>query len=154
VTAENPHAGQGMIVLDIGDDIGALVISAPAALAGAEIEICPAGARDQTPDEGCDWWAGQWRTHMHLPADADDHSTAAWPHVAVLARPTPCGPQHAAVYPALRAGRYDLWLRHDGPTALTVTVTGGQVANATWPAPTARPDSRQRDTRINPTKNC
>ncbi|HJQ03626.1 MAG TPA: hypothetical protein VJ851_18675 [Jatrophihabitans sp.] len=34
----NRHAGQGPVVLDIGGDIGALVITMPAALAGYEVE--------------------------------------------------------------------------------------------------------------------
>lgn len=135
MTGENPHAGQGMVVLDIGDDIGALVVSAPAGLDGAEIEICPAGARQRTPDDGAGWWAGQWRAHGHSAPAGHHHTHArpAWPHVAVLTRPTPQGARYAAVYPGLRAGEYDLWLRPDGPTALTVSVTGGRVADASWP---------------------
>jgi hypothetical protein len=39
---EHHHAGQGATVLDIGDDVGALVLYTDAALAGAEIEISPA----------------------------------------------------------------------------------------------------------------
>ncbi len=57
---ENPHTGQGMVVLDIGDDIGALVVSTPSHMLGVEIEICPSGARDQVPDEGAGWWDGEW----------------------------------------------------------------------------------------------
>ena len=38
------YAGQGAVVLDIGGDVGALVVHMPAELAGIEIEICPAGA--------------------------------------------------------------------------------------------------------------
>jgi hypothetical protein len=138
VSAENPHAGQGMVVLDIGGDVGALVVAAPAGLAGAEIEICPAGARRQDPDEGRGWWAGSWRSHDHAATHDHHHhhhhhGGPAWPHVAVLGRPTPDGVRHAAVYPGLRSGRYDLWLRPDGPTALTVTITGGSVTDAAWP---------------------
>ena len=139
--AENPHAGQGMVVLDIGGDVGALIVSTPAAMAGVEIEICPSRSRGQQPDEGNGWWDGEWRTHDHPPADHqdghshhhhDDHG-AAWPHVAVIARPSPVGVQHTAVYPGLREGTYDLWVRPAGPTALTVTVTGAQVTTADWP---------------------
>ena len=126
MTSENPHAGQGAVVLDIGGDVGALVVSAPAALLGAEIEICPAGRRGEPPDEGRGWWDGQWRHDHH-------HGRAAWPHVAVLARPGPAGAEPAAVFPGLREGDYDLWLAPDGETALTVTVTGGAVTTAAWP---------------------
>lgn len=140
-SSENPHAGQGMVVLDIGGPIGALTVSAPDAMAGLEIEICPSGARDGVPDEGGDWWAGEWRSHGHAATgshrhDHDhDHSHGpAWPHVAVLARPVPGTVACSAVFPGLRAGQYDLWVRPDGPTVLTVAVTGAQVASAAWPA--------------------
>lgn len=139
---ENPHAGQGMVVLDIGGDIGALVVSTPTHMVGKEIEICPSGARHDIPDEGGDWWDGQWRSHHDHDHDEDDPSAPpehqheahrAWPHVAVIARPSPVGTQHTAVYPGLKEGSYDLWVRPDGPTALTVTVTGAEVTDATWP---------------------
>jgi hypothetical protein len=131
-TTENPHAGQGAVVLDIGGDIGALVVCAPAALAGAEIEICPAGARRERPDEGDGWWDGQWR-HVHPHGPGDHEHAAAWPHVGVVARPTPAGMQHAAVFPGLHAGRYELWLRPDHATALVVDVRGGEVGAVDWP---------------------
>ena len=134
-TVENPHAGQGMVVLDIGGDIGALVVSAPADLAGVELEICPAGARDRAPDEGAGWWPGGWR-HSHA-AHGHEHGHGyepAWPHVEIIGRPTPNGIEHSAVYPGLRRGRYDVWVRPDGPIALTVHVEGGQVATASLPA--------------------
>jgi hypothetical protein len=130
---ENPHAGQGAVVLDIGGDVGALVVAAPAELAGAEIEICPAGVRGQRPDEGAGWWTGQWRHVHHHGAGGHVHHAAAWPHVGVVARPTPSGPQHSAVFPGLRAGRYELWVRPDHPTALAVDVRGGEVAVVDWP---------------------
>src|SRR4051794_41842371 len=92
--AENPHAGQGMVVLDIGGDIGAIVLVMPSHLVGEEIEICPAGRRGDAPDDGGDWWQGDWHsghTHArqaHHDDDSRGHSHApAWPHVAVLARP-------------------------------------------------------------------
>lgn len=127
---ENPHAGHGAVVLDIGGEIGALVLVMPADLTAAEIEICPAGHRDQVPDEGGDWWQGEWRgRHGHR------HHTSgpAWPHVAVVARPLSTGVRHAAVFPALREGRYEVWLRPHARTAMVVTVPGGTVTTATWP---------------------
>jgi hypothetical protein len=136
-TTENPHAGRGMVVLDIGGDIGAVIISVPETIAGEEIEICPAGRREQTPDEGNDWWDGDWHSHSHQHSHDDaapGHSHGpAWPHVAVIARPVATGIEYSAVYPGLRSGRYDVWIRPDRPTALTLTVTGGQVTEASWP---------------------
>jgi hypothetical protein len=123
-----------MVVLDIGGDIGALIVSAPAHLAGAEIEICPAGARGQIPDEGAGWWHGPWRSHGHSHDHAHPHDRSpAWPHVSVLGRPTPMGTQYSAVYPGLRTGSYDLWLRPAEPTAVTVAVRGGEVTQTDWP---------------------
>ena len=51
---ENPHAGQGSVLLDIGGDVGALVVSMPPAMVGVEIEIAPVGevAHDHEHDHG------------------------------------------------------------------------------------------------------
>ena len=40
---ENPHAGQGSVLLDIGGDVGALVVTVPPAMVGVEIEIARLG---------------------------------------------------------------------------------------------------------------
>ena len=137
MSAENPHSGQGMVVLDIGGDVGALVVATPPSLDGHEIEICPAGRRQSPPDEGGDWWQGDWHAashaHTHSHPHAHPHS-AAWPHVGVLSRPTVNGLAFAAVFPGLRAGAYELWLRPDAESALVVTIVGGEVATADWPA--------------------
>jgi hypothetical protein len=133
--AENPHAGQGMVVLDIGGEVGAIVVSAPY-LIGCELEICPAGRRADPPDDGHGWWEGDWHSH-HAHAHGHSHGPA-WPHVAVLERPQGENWVPVAVFPGLRAGRYELWQRPDGPSALTVEVVGGQVASVEWPNRTDR----------------
>jgi hypothetical protein len=69
----------GSVMLDIGGDIGALVLHTPAAMAGAEIEISPVG---------------------------DD---AARSHVAVRERRGGSQTRWAAIYPALTSGTYTLW---------------------------------------------
>jgi hypothetical protein len=125
-----------MVVLDIGGDIGALVVSAPPSLAGADNPSGPSGSRTSERDEGAGWWQGQWRSHTHAHGHVHAHRHAhrsAWPHVAVVARTTGVGTQHCAVYPGLRGGCYDLWLRPDQPTALTVTVHGALVTWVDWP---------------------
>jgi hypothetical protein len=126
---ENPRAGHGAVVLDIGGDIGALVLTMPAELVGAEIEICPAGHFNDVPDEGRDWWQGEWRAHH---GHAHGAPGPAWPHVAVVARRSPAGVRYAAVFPALREGTYEVWLRPHRTTAMVVTVPGGAVTTATW----------------------
>ena len=42
---ENPHAGQGAVLLDIGGDVGALVVTMPAAMVGEEVEVLDRHAR-------------------------------------------------------------------------------------------------------------
>jgi hypothetical protein len=109
---DNSHAGHGPVVLDIGGDIGALVVTMPAALAGAEVEVRPiAGAAFEA-------YAAHPGSHL--------------PHVAVLARPgSPV--RHLAVFAELQDGEYELSLRPDHPACLTAVVRGGEVSTAVWP---------------------
>lgn len=115
-TAENPHSGQGPVLLDIGDDIGAVVVSMPASTEGLEVGIRPAGATADPPND-----------------HGDHHPHGAHPHVAVVARPTGAGLSYALVYPAVREGEHELFPLPDGPVVLTVAVAGGTVTRATWP---------------------
>lgn len=129
-TVENPHAGQGSVVLDIGGDIGALVVTVPAAMDGLEVEIVPTGTAH----------------HHHHHDDHDEHDDSdphggghthgpdAPPHVAVVGRPVGDRIVHCLVYGELAEGTYDLYVRPDGPVRLTASVTGGQVTEAEWPA--------------------
>ncbi len=106
---DNSHAGQGAVLLDIGADIGALVVTMPARLVGQEVEVRP-----------------------------DDYDGVAHlPHVAVVNRPRDGrrGPLVAsAVFGELETGDYELYLRPHGPVELSAHVEGGQVAFANWPA--------------------
>jgi hypothetical protein len=86
------------LILDIGADTGALVIHAAADRDQAEVEISPAGS-------------GQARTHN-----------------VVRLRNTPGRPVYAAVFPALPAGRYDVW-RDQAAKAGSVLVHGGEVTS-------------------------
>jgi hypothetical protein len=104
--AQNAAAGEGAVMLDIGDGVGALVLYAAASAAGLEIDISPDGA---------------------------DHART---HVAVLPRPAGSSepghpPLHAAVYPTLAAGTWNLW-HPDGEIALTVDIRDGEVTEARW----------------------
>ena len=139
-TAENPHAGQGMVVLDIGGAIGALIVTAPASMEGVEVEIAPAGARSGEPDEGGDWWEGEWHSHAHTHAHAhaneggEPHTHRAWPHVAVVGRPHGDEIAYAAVYPGLREGSYELWEIGTDAPIVGATVTGARVTELDWPS--------------------
>jgi hypothetical protein len=103
-----PHnlaAGQGPVMVDVDDETGALVLLAPASLTGAEIEVSPIAA------DG---------THGHRR------------HVAVLPRRAGTDLVHAAVYPSLAAGRWQLW-SPEGVPVLAVDVPAGRVVEARWP---------------------
>ena len=96
---------QGSVMVDIGGDVGALIVHTPATLLGAEIEL----------------------SHVD---DADTRT-----HVAVRERRGPGPVQYAAVFPSLTAGTYTLWHpdRHGSPAA-QVTVNGAEVTRFTWPS--------------------
>lgn len=79
--AENPFAGQGSVLLDIGGDVGAVVLHLPADLEGAEVEYRRTGAAP----------------HTHQ-------------HVAVVGRPSAAGVDFTAVVPELSSGGYLLTL--------------------------------------------
>jgi len=112
---ENPFTGQGSVLLDIGGEIGALVVTMPSSMAGEEVEILPAGE------------AGGRHHHNH------DHSHAHRPHVAVVNRPVAGGQVPSLVFPELVEGRYDLVPKGTDDVRLSVEVRGGEVATADWP---------------------
>ena len=109
---ENPSAGQGPVLLDIGGDVGALVVTMPPALEGCEVEIRPAGG-----EPGADH-----PRHGHVQ------------HVAVVPRPVAGRVRHSVVFPELVAGTYELYRRPAGPVELRVRITGGRVTDAVWPS--------------------
>ena len=142
---DNSHAGQGAVLLDIGGDIGALVVTMPKAMEGIEVEIRPVGAGEGAGGSrpGTDHHEHE-HPHEHPHDDhphdhADDHidgdhgAAHPWPHVAVVARPAPAGIVYSLVYSQLREGTYELYERPHGPVELTVEITGGYVAEAVWP---------------------
>jgi len=106
--AEGPlgPSRQGSVVLDIGPHAGALVVYTPAGLAGAEIELRPAG--------------GTWQGH----------------HTAVRRRDVPGHRCHAGVFGSLPPGPYELRVRHDPGTwpVLGAEVVAGAVGELTFVA--------------------
>lgn len=120
VDLENPHAGQGMVMLDIGGDIGALVVTMPASMVGDEVEIRPVGAASDDHDHD----------HDHEPGHGHSHH----PHVAVHERPIQGGAHvPSLVFPELTADRYELYVKGKTDVVLTVDVRGGEVSTAIWP---------------------
>ena len=110
MNTENPHAGQGSVMLDIGGDIGALVVVAPESMLGREVEIAPEG-------EAFD------------PPDGQGHR----PHVAVVRRPVAGGEISSLVFPDLTSGRYALAEKGTAKVQLRVEVRGGEVTSTEWP---------------------
>jgi hypothetical protein len=102
---ENPHAGQGPVVLDIGEGVGALVVAMPETMADVEIEIRSVGASR--------------RAHLS--------------HVGVVGRPVRGRTMWSAVFPELHAGRYELYERVAGRPQLIVDISGGTVTQVSWP---------------------
>jgi hypothetical protein len=96
-------SGPGTVVLELGADVGALVLFTPAELDGQEIEI----SRDDAPVTR--------RTHSRVRPR----------HMAALTK-------YAAVYSDLPAGQYTIWADADH-RAGRVLITGGRVTNWTWP---------------------
>lgn len=88
----------GSVVLDIGGDLGAAIVYTPANLVGLEIEIRREGTA----------WDGT--------------------HVAVRARSVPGGEVHAALFPGLQQGRYEVRVRGDDEGLIAaIDVEGARV---------------------------
>ncbi len=122
---ENPFAGQGPVMLDIGGDVGALVVTMPLDMEGVEIEIRPDG-EEAGNISGAD--------HDHGP-DTDDHDhdhDHAHPHVGVVNRPAGGENIPSLVYPELVAGDYVLVPKGGGDPYLRATVVGGEVTTMDW----------------------
>ena len=84
-------SGPGTVVMDVGGDIGALVLYTPAGMDGREIEI----SRDGDP--------GARRTHAR-----------------VRLRHMPAATAYAAVYPDLAAGTDTIWADGQNPAIVVI----------------------------------
>ena len=118
---ENPHAGQGSVLLDIGGDVGALVVSMPPAMVGVEIEIARIGG------------AAPERDHAHEHGHGHGHGHGHRPHVAVVDRPVTDGHEPSLVFPDLVEGSYELFDKGQDTVLLTAEIIGGQVTFLEWP---------------------
>jgi len=119
---ENPHAGQGSVLLDIGGDIGALVVTMPSSMAGVEIEIAPKSSGQ----------VAQGHEHQHEHEHGHAHGHRA--HVAVVNRPTAEGAVPSLVFPELVEGSYQLFDKGQDAVLLTADIVGGRVTFLDWPA--------------------
>ena len=92
------------MLLDIGGDVGALVVTMPTSRVDDEVEIAAVGGRE---------------THR--------------PHVAVVARPVLGEAVPSLVFPELRGGTYDLYEKGGARAVMRVEIQGGGVTTAAWP---------------------
>lgn len=121
---ENPHAGQGSVLLDIGGDIGALIVTMPPDSVGSEVEILRHGTSRHDLEH----------VHDDGPEHGHGHGHGHPPHVAVVRRPVAGGAVvPSLVFPDLEQGRYDLVEKGSDQVRLTVRISGGEVTNAVWP---------------------
>ena len=90
------------VVLDIGQDVGALIIYTKAELRGKEIEVSPLGSAGKRV------------------------------HVEVLERRVNGRPVFAAVFPQLREGSYEIWGKNAHNPSDTATVVGAEVTTVDW----------------------
>ncbi|MFF5176034.1 phospholipase [Micromonospora sp. NPDC000089] len=96
--------GSGTVMLNLGGDIGALVIHTGPEQHGREIEISPV-----------------------------DRGAGPRTHAAVRERIVRAGTFHSAVFPDLPAGRYTVWWDENTPAG-AIWITGGAVAEFAWPS--------------------
>ena len=122
-SSENPDAGQGAVVLDIGGDVGALVVTMPPELAGLEVEIQPAGTGPKRVHD---------HDHDHGHAQDHGHEHGHHPHVAVVNRAAGASSVPSLVFPEVVAGDYELVPKDGGPVQLRVHVDGGAVTTVDW----------------------
>ena len=101
---EQPPDAAGVVIVDIGVDAGAAVITTPRELAGAEIEIRAVGAE----------WDGT--------------------HTGVWERQGPGTITTAAVFGSLRAGGYELRIKDAAGTEhpAPVVIVPAQITWVTW----------------------
>ena len=125
-------------VLDIGGDIGALILYTDAEYDEREIEVSLVDA------DGIELEPAHDHHHAHDHEPVADHGPAAdhghehghRTHTAIHERRAGDQLTYAGIYVELRAGDYRIWT--DDPTlADRVTIVGGEVAEVDWRRPHA-----------------
>lgn len=97
--ADRPHPE--FVVLDIGEDLGALIVHTTPEFHGVEIHLSRSGEDDRRQ------------------------------HKEVLERRAGGEPAFTAVFDALPAGRYTVWVE-DQPLARGVRITGAGITELDW----------------------
>ncbi len=122
-------------VLDIGGDIGALILYTDAEYAGREIEVSLLDHEAGHPAEpehehGHEHEPG----HEREPGHEHEHEHSRRVHTAIHERRAGGLVTYAGIYPELMEGTYRVWI--DDPTLPNqVTIVGGEVAELDWRRP-------------------
>lgn len=119
----------GDAVLDIGGDIGALILYTDAEYNGREIEVSPIDEPDHGQEVGHD--DGREPAHEHGHVHEQGHGPAHRTHTAIHERRSGGEVTYAGIYVELKAGTYRIWT-NDPSLPDRVTIVGGHVAEVDW----------------------
>jgi hypothetical protein len=117
-------------VLDIGGDVGALILYTDAEYDQVEIEISPVD--DPAAAGGHHHGEGHDHDHGHGHEHGPEHGQRT--HTAIHERRAGGQTTYAGIYPQLKAGAYRLWTE-DPTLPDRVTIVGGEVAEVDWRKP-------------------
>jgi hypothetical protein len=112
-------------VLDIGGDIGALILYTDAGYDQREIELSPIDEAEHRHGPGTA------QEHKHGYEHEHEHGHEHRVHTAIHERRSGGQVTYAGIYPELKAGTYRIWI--DDPSLPDrVTIIGGEVAELDW----------------------
>ncbi len=129
-----PPAGFSLqdAVLDIGGDIGALILYTDAEYNEREIEVSPIDEDAHDHAHGHDHEHADEHDHVHAHEDhGHDHGHGHRTHTAIHERLSGGQQTYAGIYPELKAGDYRIWTDDPGLPD-RVTIVGGEVAEVDW----------------------
>lgn len=112
-------------VLDIGGDVGALILYTDAEYDEREIEVSPIDGSEHAQVPGL---AG---AHEHGHEDEHGHEHGQRVHTAIHERRSGGQVTYAGIYPELKAGSYRIWT-DDPRLPNRVTIVGGEVSEVDW----------------------
>jgi len=116
-------------VLDIGGDVGALILYTDADYAGHEIELSLIDEVEPHDEHEHSHEHEHEPSHDHRHDHVDGHGARV--HTAIHERRAGELVTYAGIYPELIAGTYRVWI--DDPTLPNrVTIVGGEVAELDW----------------------
>jgi ABC-type Zn2+ transport system substrate-binding protein/surface adhesin len=117
-------------VLDIGGDIGALILYTDAEYNGREIEVSLVDADGVELEPAHD----HDHHHAHDHGHEHEHGHGQRTHTAIHERRAGDQLTYAGIYVELLAGDYRIWI-DDATLPDRVTIIGGEVAEVDWRGP-------------------